>query len=122
MKIRIKSNYLTRYVLQDCGNIEPLLTFTSFVFVLYFIYYLFCFFSLSHTHTLPHVRFLFFLLSLTVCCFMRFPPTNSLFGMDMKIVGLFLFVIFRIHFGLLSTLSHFQCRLLTFIQHLSHFT
>lgn len=38
MKIRIKSNYLTRYVLQDYGNMEPLSTFTPFVLVLYFIY------------------------------------------------------------------------------------
>lgn len=52
MKIRIKSNYLTRYVLQDYGNMEPLLTFTPFVLVCI----LFILFP-SHSHPLSTLYF-----------------------------------------------------------------
>lgn len=52
MKIRIKSNYLTRYVLQDYGNMEPLLTFTPFVLVCI----LFILFP-SHSHPLSALYF-----------------------------------------------------------------
>lgn len=57
MKIRIKSNYLTRYVLQDYGNKEALLTF-------YVLFLVFCLFTYIYIFFVSLLLF-----ALAVCVF-----------------------------------------------------
>lgn len=106
MKIRIKSNYLTRYVLQDYGNMEPLLTFTPFVLVCI----LFILFP-SHSHPLSALYFFPFALCRPFALSL-FRVETSLICSDGKFVGLFSHVIshkFRLR---LTRFPHFSfsCR------------